>query len=80
MNNDYETKRYRDDCDKLMSTAAVSEYLGIAESTLALYRVMGTGPKFIKVLNRMVRYRRRDVEEWLDAQTQTQNGRMPYSA
>lgn len=68
------------DENKLMSTAAVSEYLGIAESTLAMYRVDGTGPKFIKVLRRMVRYRRRDVDEWLDAQTKTQNGEKPLSA
>jgi predicted DNA-binding transcriptional regulator AlpA len=80
MNNNYESQRYRGDYDKLMTAAAVSEYLSIAESTLALYRMAGTGPKFIKVLDRMVRYRRRDVDEWLDAQTKTQNGAMPYSA
>jgi predicted DNA-binding transcriptional regulator AlpA len=54
--------------EKLMTTKQVSEYIGIAVSTLLLYRAMGTGPKYIKILQRLVRYEKRDVDTWLSEQ------------
>jgi predicted DNA-binding transcriptional regulator AlpA len=59
--------------NELMTTAAVSQYLGIAVSTLAMYRAAGVGPKYIKVLHRLVRYRRADVEQWLNTQEKATN-------
>ncbi len=53
--------------EKLMSTKEVSEYLGIAVSTLLLYRTMETGPAYIK-MRRLVRYRKSEVDAWLEAQ------------
>ncbi len=54
--------------NKLMTTKQVSEYLGIAISTLLLYRAMGTGPRYIKILKRLVRYEKEDVDAWLAEQ------------
>jgi predicted DNA-binding transcriptional regulator AlpA len=54
--------------DELMTTVQVAKYLGIAVSTLTMYRTMGAGPQYIKVLRRLVRYRRHDVDLWLTAQ------------
>lgn len=54
--------------ENLMTTKQVSTYIGIAVSTLILYRATGEGPKYIKILRRLVRYRRADVDAWLDAQ------------
>lgn len=61
-----------------MSPKELSEYMGVGVSTLALWRATGTGPQYIKVLRRLVRYRRDDVDKWLDAQ-KTQPGANPYS-
>lgn len=49
----------------LMTTEQVAEYLGIAVSTLQLYRAMGTGPRYVKILRRLVRYRKSVIDEWL---------------
>ncbi len=46
----------------------LAQELGVSEGHLAQMRYLGTGPKFVKV-GRAVRYRRADVEAYLDAQT-----------
>ena len=48
--------------------AAVEEYTGIPATTLAQWRYLKKGPSFIKS-GRMVRYRKEDVDAWLDACT-----------
>lgn len=52
--------------DELMTTEQVSEYTKIAVSTLQMYRTYGTGPKFVKVRKRLVRYRKYEVDEWIN--------------
>jgi len=54
--------------EQLMTTKEVSAYIGVAVSTLLLYRAMGTGPRYIKILRRLVRYYKSDVDAWLTAQ------------
>ena len=46
----------------------LSEYLGKPKQTLAIWRMKGIGPKFIKLENGNVRYRWSDIDAWLDAQ------------
>lgn len=47
------------------------EELGLASRrTLQSWRLLGRGPRYIKV-SRSVRYRLGDIEEWLAAQTVT---------
>ncbi len=64
--------------DNLMTPSEVSKYLGIGLSTLALYRATGDGPQYIKVLRRLVRYRRCDVDEWLNTQAQIKKPKTLY--
>lgn len=56
--------------DELMSPPATAEYLGgVALQTLANWRCSTsaqTGPPFIRINDRMVRYRKSDVDAWLD--------------
>lgn len=47
---------------------AVADYTGVPVSTLAQWRYLERGPRFVKV-GRMVRYRRIDIDEWLTANT-----------
>ncbi len=42
----------------------VSDFLGLPVATLAQWRYLGKGPRWIKV-GRHVRYRMSDVEHWL---------------
>jgi len=51
--------------EPLLNVAQVSELTGRAVSTLEKDRLTGYGPPYLK-LGRLVRYRRRDVEAWLD--------------
>lgn len=54
---------------ELISTAEAAQYLDVAEQTLANWRWLGTGPKWIRVGGR-VKYDRHQLDAWLDAQTQ----------
>lgn len=48
--------------------AAVAEYMGVPVQTLAQWRYLKKGPTFIKT-GRLIRYRRKDVDAWLEANT-----------
>lgn len=43
----------------------VAELIKVRKQTLAVWRIKGQGPTFIKA-GRAVRYRRSDVDRWLD--------------
>ncbi len=53
--------------NKLLDTKELSEYLGIAVSTILEYRMQGRGPVYIK-LGHLVRYKVADVDAWLESQ------------
>jgi excisionase family DNA binding protein len=55
--------------DELMTLAVLASMLKIPRQTLYSWRTRGDGPPGIK-LGKHIRYRRRDVEEWLDARTE----------
>ena len=55
-----------------MTAAEAADYLGLSESYLAKLRMgIGTqaGPKFLRIGSRTVRYRRRDLDEWMTSRT-----------
>ena len=54
--------------NNLMTTREVAVYIGVAVSTLLAYRAAGTGPRYIKIGLRLVRYYKSDVDAWLSAQ------------
>ena len=51
----------------LLGPADVATYLGVTEKTLAQWRWLRRGPRWVKVGGR-IRYRWADVEKWLDEQ------------
>jgi predicted DNA-binding transcriptional regulator AlpA len=51
--------------DEVLEPEGVSDFLKVPEGTLANWRYLGKGPRFVKV-GRRVRYRRSDVEAWLE--------------
>lgn len=50
----------------LLTPAEVSEWTGLTIGALAQLRYKGTGPKFVKMTPRTVRYFRADVQRWLE--------------
>lgn len=52
----------------LITPPQLSARIGIKETTLANWRVLGRGPRFIRV-GRSIRYRSEDVEAWLSGRT-----------
>ena len=56
--------------DQLMTTAQVSEYLQVPVATLHQWRYKGVGPRAAAV-GRHLRWRRADVDHWLEQQTAT---------
>lgn len=56
----------------LRTPAAVAEYLGTTTGNLAQMRYLGTGPKFLKLGKKAVRYRETDIQVWLDNNTKSQ--------
>lgn len=54
-----------------MTLSDVSAYLQVPERTIYDWRARNIGPRSIKV-GRHLRYRREDVEEWLNQQTAEQ--------
>jgi hypothetical protein len=51
-----------------MTTVECAQYRRCAKSTLDKERVRGDGPPFLKIRKGMVRYNKRAVDEWLNAQ------------
>ena len=52
--------------DKLLSTKELSEYPGVAVSTIVEYRMNNSGPIYAK-LGHLVRYKKSDVDAWVDS-------------
>ena len=48
----------------LLTQRQCAEALALSERTLERLRVTGAGPKFLRIRH-SVRYRQRDVEQWL---------------
>jgi excisionase family DNA binding protein len=53
--------------DQLLSETEAARFLGFSVRTLQGWRVKGGGPRFVKIGGRSVRYRRRDLNAWADA-------------
>ena len=69
--NKNETCKNNVSFDPLLPPRVVAEWTGESVSTLARHRVNGDGPPFVKIGTKrqsVVRYRRSDVERWIESQ------------
>ena len=55
-----------DESDRLCTADEAAELLGVAPQTLAHWRVRGSGPRYITLSARCVRYRFSDIKVWLE--------------
>ena len=58
----------RTDATELLTDIDVAGALKMSRQTLANWRSAGRGPRFIKIGDRSVRYRRTDIEKWIEEQ------------
>lgn len=58
----------------LLKRKDAAEWLGITTSALAQLAYRGTGPKYIIIGTRTVRYRMSDLVEYVEANVHTQSG------
>jgi predicted DNA-binding transcriptional regulator AlpA len=52
--------------DKLYSIEQVADYLGVTRGALATMRYERRGPRWTKISSRVVKYRGKELREWLD--------------
>jgi len=57
-----------------LTTPQTANYLGLKAGTLEVWRVQGKGPAFVK-FGRAVRYRKADLERWIEQQAREHTGR-----
>jgi predicted DNA-binding transcriptional regulator AlpA len=50
---------------EIINELQVAEYIGMSVASVRRWRTIRNGPKFLKI-GSAVRYKRKDVEEWLD--------------
>ena len=44
-----------------------ARYLGISEAALRLWRSRGEGPRYFRAGDKLVRYRRADLDSWIES-------------
>lgn len=52
--------------DQLLHPAEVAKLLGVSQTTLTRYRLEGTGPPAVYLSARTIRYRPKEVAQWLE--------------
>ncbi len=60
--------------EKLMTAGEAGDLLSMTTGALAQLRYTGTGPQFIKLGGRSVRYRREDIEAWIGSCARIRTG------
>lgn len=64
-----QNKTENHDLDKLMDEREAADVLCYSVRALQNWRHRGGGPKFVRVSARSIRYRRRDLLDWINART-----------
>ncbi len=59
------------DPDSLETERHAADFLGVTTRALQKWRATGTGPQFVRISGRCIRYRRRDLTDWVEARLKT---------
>lgn len=68
------------DNPRLMKTADAAEYLGVSQSLLHKLRLTGGGPVFVRLAGRAIRYRKPDLDAWVNASVMASTSAYPDNA
>ena len=64
---------------EIFNTDEAAEYVRLSKPTLERYRVQGDGPRFAKFLG-AVRYRRCDLDAWIESRVVGSTSEVPHAA
>lgn len=53
--------------ESTLTPVKAARYLGISEASLRLWRSEGKGPRHFRAGEKLVRYRRADLDAWIEA-------------
>ena len=62
-------ERIPTESDPLLSAGTVAEIVGLSPATLRRYRAAGSGPPWMRIGERLIRYPRSGVREWIASQS-----------
>ena len=54
------------DQDVTFKPKQAAKYLGVSEPALRLWRSLGKGPRYFRAGEKLVRYRRADLDVWIE--------------
>jgi excisionase family DNA binding protein len=54
------------DLERMLTPAEVCVLLGVTNTALQDWRTAGTGPAYVRLGHRTVRYRQADIDTWLE--------------
>ncbi|MFZ0304901.1 MAG: helix-turn-helix domain-containing protein [Terracidiphilus sp.] len=55
------------DQQNTLTSIQAAKYLGVSESVLRLWRSEAVGPRYFRAGEKLVRYRRADLDSWIEA-------------
>lgn len=66
-----------DNQNHLMKTEEAARYLGLSSSLLNKLRLTGGGPVFVRLAGRAIRYRKPDLDAWVNASVMASTSAYP---
>ena len=55
------------DHQETLTPKQAGRYIGVSEAALRLWRAEGRGPRYFRAGEKLVRYRRADLDSWIEA-------------
>jgi predicted DNA-binding transcriptional regulator AlpA len=62
--------------ERLLTVEDVADLLRVKVETIHQWRYLGKGPQAVKAGRKFLRFRPRDVADWIDSQTERKPGAM----
>ena len=62
------------DQPSLLTPKKAASYLGVSDAALRLWRSEGKGPRFFRAGEKLIRYRRADLDFWIEARLSQPSG------
>lgn len=53
--------------ESTLTPLKAAKYLGISEASMRLWRSEGRGPRYFRAGEKLIRYRRADLDSWVEA-------------
>lgn len=53
--------------EHMLAPRQAAKYLGISDAALRLWRSRGEGPRYFRAGDKLVRYRRADLDSWIES-------------